>query len=275
MKDWTAEFDNRKAVPQSEMMISEWGKRAAQFRSSSDAFCENYLDLRYGKRARNLLDLFVPMGTPKGTVIFIHGGYWRMLDKSYSSHLATGPLAHGWAVAIPSYTLTPEVRIKDISREIAAAIEHVAGKTDGPLRLIGHSAGGHLVARMLCADNLLSTETFARIEHTVAVSGLFDLENLQYAAMNADLQLDLQEVKDESPGLLGPRKTARITCFVGADEKPEFLRQNGLLSAWQEKGAEVNAVTDTGKNHFTVIEPLSDPNSLLISTLLATYTNGH
>ena len=101
------------------------------------------LDLAYGPKPRNRLDLFAPESSPKGLVVYIHGGFWRTFDKSAWSHLAKGPLAHGYAVAMPSYTLCPEVRMGEIVREVAQAVSHAAGLVDGPILLTGHSAGGH------------------------------------------------------------------------------------------------------------------------------------
>jgi acetyl esterase/lipase len=80
------------------------------------------LDISYGDNSREKLDLFLPEGEPKGLFVFVHGGFWLKLDKSYWSHLASGALAHGWAVAMPSYPLCPEVRLSAISRSVAKAV---------------------------------------------------------------------------------------------------------------------------------------------------------
>ena len=106
------------------------------------------LDLPYGESERQKYDLFLPEGTPEGTVIFVHGGYWRLFDRSYVSHLAAGPLARGWAVAMPSYDLCPAVRICQITRQIATAVQAIAARTKGLISIIGHSAGGQLAARI-------------------------------------------------------------------------------------------------------------------------------
>ena len=97
-----------------------------------------------------------PEGRPKGLVVFVHGGFWKALDKSFWSHLARGSVESGYAVAMPSYTLCPTVRISEITREIAAAVERAAAMVEGPLFLTGHSAGGHLVTRMISATSPLA-----------------------------------------------------------------------------------------------------------------------
>ena len=110
------------------------------------------LDISYGQSLRQRFDLFLPENPPKGLFVFVHGGYWLRFDKSDWSHFAQGPLAHGWAVAMPSYDLCPSVSIAQITRQISQAIMQSAARIAGPLILAGHSAGGHLVARMACAD---------------------------------------------------------------------------------------------------------------------------
>lgn len=99
----------------------------------------------------------------------MHGGYWKAFDKSYWSHLAAGPLARGYAVAVPSYDLCPDVRISEISSQIAAALTEVANRTQGTIVLSGHSAGGHLVARMT-DPLLLGAEVRDRITRIVPIS---------------------------------------------------------------------------------------------------------
>ncbi|MEO1612352.1 MAG: alpha/beta hydrolase, partial [Pseudomonadota bacterium] len=187
---------------------------------------------------------------------------------SYWSHLAAGPLARGWAVALPSYTLAPAARISEITREIGAAIEVAAARVEGPIRLTGHSAGGHLASRMVCEDAPLAPEVAARVERVVSISGLHDLRPLLKTEMNADFRLDQAEAAAESPALLAPRPGARVTCWVGADERPEFVRQNALLAnVWSGLGADMDAHEAPGEHHFNVIDGLADPNAPLCKAL--------
>jgi hypothetical protein len=196
--------------------------------------------------------------------VFIHGGYWKAFDKSVWSHLAAGPLALGWAVCIPSYTIAPEGRISQMTRQIARAIELAAGRVEGPIRLTGHSAGGHLVSRMICEDTSLAPGTLQRIDRIVAISGLYDLRPLLKTAMNGVLQLDEAEAVAESPALLRPAGPVPIDCWVGADELSEFIRQNDLLvNIWTGLGAQIAGFHAKGRNHFTVIDDLTAPDAPL------------
>ncbi|MEL7428618.1 MAG: alpha/beta hydrolase [Pseudomonadota bacterium] len=267
--DWDAAYDNRATVKDFNEFLENWTGAAQAFRQQALQGETAQLDLPYGSGDRNRFDLFEPDNNPKGVVIFIHGGYWRSLDKSYWSHLAQGALEHGWAFAVPSYTLAPNARIGKITSEIASAITSIAAMVSGPIRLCGHSAGGHLVARMNCTDSMLVDEVFDRVEKTIAISGVFDLEHLPKTAMNADLRIDQHEILSESPARLSPRKGARVHCLVGGNELDEFKRQNDLLIPWEQHGARVTRNIAAGYNHFSVIEPLADPASPLVQALFA------
>ena len=240
----------------------KWESQAKAFRNSA---LGAELDVPYGDNPREKYDLFYPKSTRVGTVVFVHGGYWMALDKSSWSHLSAGALAHGWAVAMPSYSLTPDVRIGDITRQIGAAIGHIHRRHGGPLRLVGHSAGGHLVSRMLCAGGALPAQVSDSIEHVVSISGLHDLRPLLKTSMNKTLGLDSDEAKAESPALLQSVPRPRLTTWVGGDERPEFIRQSEMMvNAWSG----TQCVTAPDQHHFSVIEGLADPKSDLTKTLL-------
>jgi acetyl esterase/lipase len=190
-------------------------------------------------------------------------------DKSFWSHLAAGPLARGWAVAMPSYALAPEARIGTITAEIGQAIATAADLAGGPLRLIGHSAGGHLVARMASADSPLPVQVRQRLARVVPLSGLHDLRPFLHTRMNDDLRLDEAEAIAESPALALPQAGLPVSFWVGASERPEFLRQNRLAAeAWDRAGGAVRDIYEPGRNHFSVVEGLADPASPLVAELL-------
>jgi arylformamidase len=82
-------------------------------------------------------DLFLPEGAPSGLLLFIHGGYWLKFDRESWSHLAAGAVARGRAFAVPSYTLAPEARIAEMTKEIACAVGVAAGLVSGPVVVVG------------------------------------------------------------------------------------------------------------------------------------------
>ena len=239
--DWNAVYDNAPAIPGGGDWPGVWVEPAASARA---ALAERArIGVSYGAEDRARYDLFLPEGSPKGLVVFVHGGFWMGLDESYWSHLATGPLAHGFAVAIPTYTAAPEARISDMTRQIAAAISHAAQDIPGPIHLAGHSAGGHLVTRMVCEGGPLDPVVADRIDRVVSISGLHDLRPMLHYWRNDVLKLDEAEACAESPALLRPRQGLRLTCWVGAMETSEFLRQSALLAnIWRGLGAATDCV---------------------------------
>ena len=268
--DWTDAYANAPNIPGGDRWPAAWVQPAQAYRDALQADGRATLDIGYGEGARNRFDLFRPEGPPKGLVVFVHGGFWKALDKSFWSHLARGPVERGYAVAMPSYTLCPSVRIADITREVGAAVARAAAMVEGPLFLTGHSAGGHLVTRMISSTSPLPENVRARISHTVSISGLHDLRPLMKAAMNAELRIDEAEALAESPALLEPMPAARLTCWVGSAERPEFVRQNALLAnVWTGFGAKTCVIEEPGRHHFDVIDGLADPDHQLTRSLLS------
>jgi len=267
--DWDDAYANGPHIDGAEAYPAFWASRAEVFRAELGDRAE--LDIAYGEGARQRFDLFRPDGVPRGLALFVHGGYWKAFDKSTWSHLARGAVEAGWAVALPSYTLVPEARIAEITAEIARALAAAAERIEGPISLAGHSAGGHLVSRMLCRNAPLGAALRARIRQTVSISGLHDLRPLLKLEMNDTLRLDDAEAVAESPALQYPVAGARLTCWVGAGERPEFVRQNDLLAnIWTGLGAETDVVHAPGKHHFNVIADLEQRDSDLTRRFIDT-----
>lgn len=264
LTDFNAAYDNSAAVPGAAALIAGHSAAAAAFRAG--AVCET---LAYGAHPRMRLDLFRPEGAPRGLAVFVHGGYWRMTDRTDWSHVARGPLGCGLAVAVAGYPLCPEVGIGDIARAVAAAIARAASMVPGPVVLYGHSAGGHLVSRMACADGPLDAAVAARLGGVLGISGVYDLRPLLHNAMNADLRLDMTTATAESPLLAVPRAGTRLIAWVGAAELPEFRRQSAAMaSLWHGLGVETRAIEAPARHHFDVIDPLTEPDSALTQALV-------
>lgn len=259
-------YDNGGFIPGAAGYPPRWTAKAEAFRTRLGPRAR--LGLPYGADARNWFDLFLPEGAPRGLMIFIHGGYWLRFDPRLWSHLAEGALARGWACAMPAYTLAPGARIARMTHEIGAAIAaagaEVGAEGNGPIAVTGHSAGGHLSARMACDDAPLPAAIAARLRRAVPISPLSDLRPLAETSMNDTLHLDAAEATAESPALLERRAGCEVTVWVGGAERPSFLWHARLLSeawncAWQ---------VDAGKHHFDVIDGLEDSTSPLTRAVL-------
>ncbi|MEO0502840.1 MAG: alpha/beta hydrolase [Pseudomonadota bacterium] len=259
MPDLDDAYANGAYIDGAEAFPPRWQHAAAAYR---DALGERArLGIGYGPTERMAYDLFQPVGPSSGTMIFVHGGYWLKFHRDYWSHLAAGANARGWSVAMPSYDLVPRVRIAGITQQIAQAVTHIAANTSGPITLTGHSAGGHLVARML-APGMLHGDVLARVTHVVPISPVSDLTPLIRTSMNADFALDPAMARAESP-VHQPKPTVPVTVRVGADERPAFLDQaRWLAEAW---GAKHDVLPDL--HHFDIIDALQHAEHGLVQSL--------
>ena len=262
--DWDDAYANGAHIEGAEQFPPRWAEAASSFRKDMSERGHAELDLAYGAEERERVDIFRPTCDARGLFVFVHGGYWMKFDKSTWSHLAKGALERGWAVAIPSYTLSPAARVTEMTRQIGEAITFAAARVEGGLRLAGHLAGGLLVTRMVCGNSPLPIALQARLEHVVSISGLPDLRPLLATRMHQSLRLDAEEAAAESVALPWPVKGARVVCWVGSRERPEFIRQNDLLAnIWAGLGGRTRAVHAVGKHHFNVIDDLADAVSEL------------
>jgi arylformamidase len=254
-------YNNRAAVPEHPQIFARW--HAQSLATYAAHTCVR--DLAYGTHAKQTLDLFVAPQN-RGLVIFIHGGYWRSLDKSDFAFMAEPYLAAGISVANINYRLCPEVGIEAIADDCRAAIgwlhAHVVqhGATFERVLLAGHSAGAHLVAMMFAtqwASRGIQPGAFCG---GLAISGIYDLVPLLQVSMNADLQLDRASAAALSPIQLTPTLQVPLLMVVGRAESSEFIRQTHLLpTAWREVCAPVDEID--GANHFTIVDASFRPGA--------------
>ena len=268
--DWDDAYTNGANIAGGDRWPDAWAGPAKAYREERAAAGKAKLGLAYGDRPRNRFDLFLPDAEPKGLVVFIHGGYWMRFDQSFWSHLARGSVENGYAVALPTYTLCPENRIAGIATEIGQAVETIAGMVGGPIHLTGHSAGGHLVTRLVCTNSALSKAVLSRVGNVVSISGLHDLRPMLRTALNETLRMDHAEAMAESPIFLEPVEGVRVTCWVGGGERSEFIRHSKLLAnAWVGAGGATAYAEEPDRHHFNIIDGLADPTHPLTRTLLA------
>lgn len=260
--DYDDAYANVPHIPDGESYPLRWADEAATFRETRPQGRDD-LGLPYGDTPRQAYDLFRPGTAPEGTLIFVHGGYWLRFDRSHWSHFATGALARNWSVAMPSYDLCPEVRIADITAQIARAIETITKAEPGPLALAGHSAGGHLVSRM-AQPGLLPAGITHRITTITPISPVSDLRPLMHTSMNEQFQLTEATAAAESPALMTDRLPITTHIWVGANERPVFLDQ----ARWQAEAWACPLRIDEGRHHFDIIDSLKVAESPLMRDIL-------
>ena len=269
-------YNNRAAVPDHPQWFARWGERSAAAMASERVL----RDLRYGSGPRETLDLFLPRGPARGTFVFLHGGYWRSLDKAEHAFVAPPLTARGIAVAVINYDLCPQVAIATIVDEVARAVAWTIGEGQrhgaSAHRLVvgGHSAGGHLAAMMMARDWRTDGFPMNPLHGGVSLSGVHDLRPLTRFSYNVDLKLDDAEATRLSPVLLTPTTHAPLVVAVGGDETGEFLRQSQLQwDAWaaNRPAGMAGPLVVPGKHHFDVVLEHVDPASDLSRATIALF----
>lgn len=263
--DYEVEYNNRARVPEHPAIFVRWDEAAAAFREETSRAGRAELGLPYGKSDRQFIDLFKPESDGGPVALFIHGGYWRALHPHTHSHIARGLNAHGVTVGLAGYDLCPSVTVADIIGQLRAATLFLWKRFHKRIFVYGHSAGGHLAGAMLATDwaKFDSSAPSDLVPAAYSISGVFDLTPLLGVSMNADLRLDAAQARAVSP-VFWPAPAGRILdSVVGGIESNEFIRQAAIISdAWKAK-TQMRYEIIPGANHFTVIDPLSDPASAM------------
>ena len=264
-----AQYNNRARVANTPDILARWATASATARDGSP---RKQLDVRYGDGPNETLDIFPAAQANAPVLFFIHGGYWRALDKSDHSFVAPSFVGDGATVVVPNYALCPSVTVEDICMQMARALawtwRHIGahGGDVSRIAVAGHSAGGHLAAMLLsCRWKTLGDDlTLAPIAGALAISGLYDLEPVRLTPfLSGDLRLTPPQVTRCSPAFFARPKAGKLYATVGADESDEFLRHNQLIrDQWGPTAVPV-CETVTGADHFTVLESLVDPKGRL------------
>ena len=265
-------YNNRALVPEHAAHFARWADASDDAREVH----AHKLDVAYGDGPMETLDIFPrshlaqqpapAAGAP--VLVFIHGGWWRSLDKAEHAFIAPAFTNQGACVMIPNYALCPSVTIPQITLQMVKALAWVyrnARKYGGdPNRIyvVGHSAGGHLAAMLLdCLWPAYAKDLPADlVKGTMSISGLYDLEPVMHTPFLKDsLKLTPEQVRLASPARLPAPKRGVLYAVAGGDESAEFIRHNQLIQqAWGKKVVPV-CETIPGKNHFSVLEDLTAP----------------
>lgn len=268
-----AMYNNLARVPEHPAHFARWARESAAARDSLP--CR--IDVPYGEGPNETLDIF-PAPVPDAPVlVFIHGGYWRAMDKRDHSFIARAFTDRGVCVVLPNYALcpgTPErpVTVPGILLQMVRALEWVwrhaeaLGADPARITVAGHSAGGHMAAALLACDwRAVAPDLPAwLVRNALSVSGLYDLAPLQRTPfLEAVLRLGDADVRRASPAYWPAPARGRLVAVVGGEESAEFLRHNALIrEAWGPQTVPVCEVLP-GLDHFGVVDALADPGHRL------------
>jgi arylformamidase len=255
-----AEYNNRTKVPEYPAILAGWVRDAAAFR---DGHANAELTLAYGPTPRQVMDVFWPgAGRDAPLALFIHGGYWQFLDASVFSHFARGLLAHGIAVALPTYDLCPHVSMAALVEEVREAAAFLHRRTGRRLLAVGHSAGGHLAAMLLATDWPGRGLPPGPLAGAVLLSGVYDLEPIRLSYVDEPLRLSPDDARRNSPIRLAPGSSCPVVVSWGEHETDEFKRQSREYARFRAgAGRPCVAFEQPGRNHFDAPYDLLEEDS--------------
>ena len=255
-----AAYNNTAAVRNSADKLADWTERSKRVRAERSEL----LDLEYGRRPRNRIDIFRCGKAHAPLLVYIHGGYWQRNAKEFFACLAEGPIARGFDAALVGYTLAPEATLTEIVGEVRMAIHWL--RVNGPrydiasakLIVSGWSAGGHLTAMAL-----------ADADAGLAISGIFDIEPCRLNYLNDALRLTMEEQVLLSPIRQLPRSSPPLVIAYGTAELPELQRQSrDYHNARRHAVLPSELVPLDDHDHFSILEEMADPNGKLTDALV-------
>jgi arylformamidase len=261
---YTEQLNARAAVPDHPEIISRWQAESAQVRQSEAGL----LDLAFGSAPMEQLDFFPAEQAGAPLLVFIHGGYWRSLDKSDFTFIVPAYRRAGFNVALTNYTLSPHASVEEITRQQLRALAWLyrrSARLDfdrNRIVIAGHSAGGHLAAMMMAAHwSVFGSDLPSDlIKAGVLMSGLYDLEPVRHAEfINTDLKLDKSSTLRLSPAWMPQPNAAPFVTAVGDLESDEFKRQTAVIASQWRHGFE-REVPLHQENHFTICDCFGDEN---------------
>ncbi len=259
------QYNNRARIPEHPAILAHWFEASTQARARHADMVEQ----AYGAEPRERLDVFPARAPGSPVLVYLHGGYWRALDKRDQSFVAPPFVDAGALVVLPDYALCPAVTVEHIVLQTVQALawvhRHAAEYGGDPARIVvaGHSAGGHLAAMMLACDwKAVALDLPADlVKAALSISGVYELEPLRHAPfLAADLGLTAAQARRLSPAFM-PAPRGELVAVVGGDESEEFQRQTALIAqAWGPQST-VTTETVAGRNHMDVLHELADPAS--------------
>ena len=254
------QYNTRLQVPDYANYFDRWEKESRQTAEHNTLI----KDIPFGDHPKECLDIF-PSNIPHSkTLVFIHGGYWHLLDKSIFHFLAEHFLKYNITTVLINYPLAPQSSIDEIVSSCRRALRWIHDNIKlyngdpGELYLLGHSAGGHL------ASMLLVGEETKFVRAAISLSGLFRLEPVMLSYLNDSIRMDRENALKNSPVFLNPAGDCPLLLVTGTDESDEFKDQSEkLYQSWKSKCSNTELLMAPQKNHYSILDAVIEKDSTL------------
>ena len=269
------EFNPRAVARNLDERLAASAAASAETRARLDCV----LDVRYGPGAKETLDIFpaADSGARPGAPVhlFIHGGYWRAMDKSDYSFIADAFQPAGATTVVINYDLCPTVTLDTIveqsNRSIAWTFRNIAEYGGDPERLYvsGNSAGGHLTAMALAHDWEAEGLPVDIIKGAAPITGVFDCEPVLDITVNEEVRLEPEAARRLSPLRNPPRRALPLLVAVGGAEPRLWIEMSEDYAALCRKhGIDCEYMEMPDHDHFDISRAVGDPESPLARAML-------
>ena len=262
---YNQQYDATATIPDHAKIFGRWVRNSGQVRSAGGGV----LDIAYGESEGEKLDLFPAAQSGAPLIVFIHGGWWRSLDKKHFHFMAGAYRDAGINFALTNYTLAPAATLEEITRQQARALGWLYRNADqygydrNRIVVAGHSAGAQLAAVMMTNWGMDADLPRDLVKGGILLSGVYDLETIRLAdSINVDVKLQPEDVKKLSPVYMDRPLQGRFITAVGALEAAEFRREAAMLiEHWKE--SHVSNLLLAERNHLTICDAFCTPNDPL------------
>jgi arylformamidase len=254
------QYNTRLHVPDYAMFFDRWERLSRQTTEQNTIL----KDIPFGDHSNERLDIF-PSKIPHSKIlVYIHGGYWHLLDKAMFHFLAGHFLKYNVTTVLINYPLAPQSSLDEIVVSCRKALRWLHGnilRFNGDpteLYLLGHSAGGHLAAMMLVEEEA----RFLRA--MISLSGLFRLEPVMRSYHNDSIGMDRENAIKNSPVFLEPANDCPLLLVTGNEETDEFKAQSEeLYQCWKSKYSNIELLKVPQKNHYSILDAVIEKDSTL------------
>lgn len=266
------QYNIRQQIPQYAEYFEKWKKQSEQV----DKSYAWHKDIFFGNHSQECLDIFPAKKPLAKTMIFIHGGYWHLLDKALFHFLAPPFLSHNVNIVFINYLLAPDASMDMIVSSCHRAIqwlhENVVGYNGNPMEmyLMGHSAGGHLATMILTAQHT------NYLKGVISISGLFRLEPVMLSFLNRTLLMNVETADKNSPVLIESLNKCPITLAIGINETDEFKEQSlEFYNRWSSERRDMELLFIKDRNHYSILDEITEKDSTLLSAIFRMMDNGY